>query len=283
MRPVGLLISIALVSAAALPARADDDAAKATALLTAIQGGQGDLAKHVADLTTVAPRAVPAIDAFLDRAHTSTVDERRALLKSIQADVPNNDGKFETPKRQTGSEVKADDNFDWLVELAKVDAAAPGRNETIADIAAMRALSATRRIDAAQVILDVGFSEATMIYRDECGRQLRAMAPYSLPALQIASQSNNKPMARYSSYQLERLDRQEPGKAFGATANDEDLRVALVEAFGKAHHREAVHVVLEATDDDAPRVRKAAREAWLSYVSGPPPKPAPKRRRNDKK
>lgn len=277
MRPFGLLVPILLVLAAT-PARADDDADKATALLTAIQSGSGDTAKNLAELTAVAPRAVPAIDGFLERAHVSTVEERRALLKTIQADVPNKDGKFETPKRQSGTEVKADDDFDWLAELAKVDATMPGRNETIADIAAMRALAATKQIDAAQVILDVGFNEQTMIYRDECGRRLRAMAPYSLPSLHVASQSDNKPLARYSSYQLERLDRQEPGKAFSATHGDEDLRVSLLDAFGKAHHREAVPVVLKATDDDAPRVRKAARAAWLSYVSGPPPRPAPKKK-----
>lgn len=279
MRPFGLLVAVTVLLAAA-PARAEkiDEAATATALLTALSSGSGDPAKSMTELITLAPRAVPAIDAFLDRPHVSTVDERRALLKQIGAQVPDASGRFETPKRQTGTEVKADDDFDWLVELQKVDAATPGRNEAIADIVAMRALASTRRIDASQVILDVGFAEATMVYRDECGRRLREMAPYSLPPLHIASQSDNKPLARYSSYQLERLDRQEPGKAYGATQHDEDLRVALLEAFGKAHHREAVPVVLKATNDDAPRVRKAARAAWLSYVSGPPPRPAPKKK-----
>jgi tetratricopeptide (TPR) repeat protein len=280
MRPFGLLIAVSvLVSlSAAAPARAEtDDAATATSLLTALQSG-GDPTRTLTELTTIAPRAVPAIDAFLDRAHVSTVDERRALLKMIEAQVPDASGRFEVPKRQKATEVKQDDDFDWLGELQKLDAATPGRGETIADIVAMRALASTRRVDAAQVILDVGFAEATMVYRDECGRRLREMAPYSLPPLHIASQSDNKPMARYSSYQLERLDRQEPGKAYSATQHDEDLRVALIEAFGKAHHREAVSVVLKATNEDAPRVRKAARAAWLSYVSGPPPRPAPKKK-----
>ena len=277
MRPFALFLALFLLAAA--PARAEtDDAATATALLTGLDASGADPTKVLADLTAVAPHAVPAIDAFLERAHASTVDERRALLTAIEAEVPDASGRFVTPKRQKAAEAKADDDFDWLAELAKVDAATPGRNETIADVVAVRALAATRRVDAAQVILDVAFAEATMVYRDECGRRLREMAPYSLPALHIASQSTNKAMARYATYQLERLDRQEPGKAFGATQHDEDLRVALLEAFGTAHHREAVSVVLKATNDDAPRVRKAARVAWLSYVSGPPPKPAPKKK-----
>jgi tetratricopeptide (TPR) repeat protein len=267
------------LTAVVVPSRAwADDAARATELLGQIQAGTGDRAALTQELAAVAPRAVPAIAAFLGRVHTSTVDERRALLKSIKASVPDKSGKFEVPSRQKVQEVKADDELDWLAELGKADPALPGLGETFADVAALRALSASKLTAAAQVILDVGFAEATMIYRDECGRRLRAMAPYSLPALQVASQAKDKARARYSSYQLERMDRQEPGKAMSATASDEDLRVTLLQAFGTAHHREAVGTVLRATNDDAPRVRKAAREAWLSYVSGPRPPPAPKKK-----
>ncbi len=277
MRPSGLLI-VSFVAFAATSARAETEVEDVRARLAVINSGTTDPGKALEELTALAPRAVPAFAEFLARPHGSTVDERRALLKAIKASVPNKDGKFETPPRQKDQEVKADDDLDWLAGLQQADAALPGRAETIADVIALRALASTRRMDAAQVILDVGFAEATMIYRDECGRRLRGMAPYSLPALHVASQSDNKALARYATYQLERQDRQEPGKAMSATTGDEDLRVALLEAFGTAHHREAVPAVLRAIDDDAPRVRKAARAAWLSYVSGPPPKPAPKKR-----
>lgn len=273
-----VLIVLGVMAVVVPSAARADDAARATELLEQIQAGTGDRAALTQELAAVAPRALPAIAAFLGRTHTSSVDERRALLKSIKASVPDQSGKFETPSRQKVQEVKADDELDWLAELGKVEAATPGLGETFADIAALRALAASKLTAAAQVILDVGFAEATMIYRDECGRRLRAMAPYSLPALQVASQAKDKALARYSSYQLERMDRQEPGKAMSATASDEDLRVTLLQAFGTAHHREAVGTVLRATNDDAPRVRKAARAAWLSYVSGPRPPPAPKKK-----
>ncbi len=277
MRPLGLLIVAATLAAA--PARADtDDATRAGELLAAIQAGTGDRTALVAELAALAPRVVPAIDGYLDRVRISTVDDRRALLKLIEASVPDKSGRFDTPSRQKEQDVKVDDELDWLIELARIDPATPGLGETFADIAAVRALAGTRSTTAAQVILDLGFAEATMVYRDECGRRLRAMAPYSLPPLHVASQSSNKPLARYSTYQLERMDRQEPSKAMAATAADEDLRIALLAAYGTAHHREAVPAVLRSIDDDAPRVRKAAREAWLSYISGPPPPPAPKKR-----
>jgi tetratricopeptide (TPR) repeat protein len=256
----------------------DGDAARATELLGQIQGGSGDRAALVQELAAVAPRAVPAIQAFLVRTRTSTVEERRAVLKAIEASVPDKTGKFETPSRQKANEVRADDELDWLAALGKADAALPGLGETFADVAALRALGASKLTGAAQVILEVGFAEDTMIYRDECGRRLRAMAPYSLPPLHVASQAKDKALSRYATYQLERMDRQEPGKAMSATAADEDLRVLLLQAFGTAHHREAVSAVLGAIDDDAPRVRKAAREAWMSYLTGPRPPPAPKKK-----
>jgi tetratricopeptide (TPR) repeat protein len=268
-----------LVAGTAAPAGAGtDDEERARTLLTSIESGQGDRAALAQELTAVAARAIPALDAYLDRAHTTTPDERRALLQSIHASVPDKSGRFATPARQKAQEVQADDDLDWLAELGKVEASMPGLGETFADVAAIRALAASGRTEAAQVILDTAFADDTMVYRDECGRRLRAMMPYSLPALHIGSQSRNKAKARYATYQLERMDRQEPGKAFSATAADEDLRVTLLEAWGTAHHREAVPVVLDAVDDDAPRVRRAAREAWLSYISGPPPPPAPRKK-----
>ncbi len=262
------------------PASADDadDAGRAHALLTAIQAGSGDRAAQTQELAAIAPRALEAIGAFLARARTSTVEDRRTVLRLIKASVPDENGKFETPARQKAGEVTADDDFDWLAALGKLDPATPGVAELVADVAALRALAATRRVEAAQIILDVGFVEATMIYRDECGRRLRQMAPYSLPALTKASQAAQKVTSRYATYQLERLDRQEPGKAVAATASDEDLRITLLRAFGESHHREAVGTVLRYTNADAWRVRAAARDAWLDYVTGPRPRPAPKKK-----
>ena len=250
-----------------------DDAAKVGELLAAIEQGQDDRAQALAALMPLAVREVPAFAAFLarDRAGGATVDERRALLRKIKASVPDASGKFETPKRMKAEAIREDDEFDWLAALAQVDPAATGLGAVWADVAAIRALAGTKRIDAAAVVLEQAFGKATMIYRDECGRRLRAMAPYSLPALTVASQASDKARARYASFQLERLDRQEPGKAMEATAPDEELRIAQLEAFGKVRHREATATVFAFIDDPAPRVRAAARAAWLAYVTGPPP------------
>src|SRR5262245_32518872 len=224
------ILIVAAIGAAAAPAYADDaDAVKAAELLGQIQAGQGDRAAATQELAALAPRAIPAIATFLGRTRTSTVEDRRVVLKAIKASVPDKSGKFETPSRQKANEVRADDEFDWLAELGKVDQTMVGVGEVFADVAAVRALAASKATEAAKVVLEVGFAEDTMIYRDECGRRLRAMAPYSVPPLHVASQAKDKALARYASYQLERMDRQEPGKAMAATASDEDLRVTLLQ------------------------------------------------------
>src|SRR6185503_6819006 len=48
--------------------------------------------------------------------------------------------------------------------------------------------------------------------------------------------------------------------------------------FEATHHREAVHAVWSKVDADSPRVRDAARHAWMAYITGPPPPPAPKKK-----
>ena len=235
---------------------------------------KGDKAA-VDELTKLAPTIIPELSTFLARSHTSPVDERRALLKSFRAQVPDAKGRFTVPDRKTAKEEKALDDLDWLAELQKLDTGAPGVGETIADVAVLRALSATKDIAAAQVLFDAAFWDDTMIYRDEVGRYIRKMEPYCIPALMRESQARNYDRKRYSNYQLERLDRQEPYKALGAATGDENLTIAILEAFRATKHREAVHAVWSKVNADSVRIRTKAREAWRAYIEGPPPPPAP--------
>ena len=264
-------------AAAAAPTPPGPDDARAVAILERIAAGPDAAARKaaIAELAQIAPRAIDAIGAWLGRPHTSDVAERRAVLTAIKASVPDKTGKFSQPARQTGKEEKADDDLDWQAELLAVDTALPGAGEVIADDAAIRALAGTREIRAAQLIFDAAFAADTMIYRDECGRYLRKMEPASIPALTQESLAKDFDRRRYATWQLERLDRQEPGKALDAALGDEALTVAILDTFRRTHHREAVHAVWRHVDDDSPRVRAAARAAWMGYVTGPPPPPAP--------
>jgi len=223
-------------------------------------------------------KAIDELGTFLARKHDTDLATRRKALESIKAAVPDKNGRFATPERKTEREEKADDELDWMKELQALDASTPGRDEVIADDAAMRALSASNDIHAAQLLFDVAFGDETIIYRDECGRYLRKMSPYSIPALLQQSQDKNYDRKRYATYQLERLDRQEPGKALAAATADEALTLAILDVFQATHYREAVHAVWTKVNADSPRVRAKARETWLAYITGPAPPPAPKKK-----
>jgi len=103
------------------------------------------------------------------------------------------------------------------------------------------------------------------------------MSPWSLPALIVGAESrkSDKSLARYAKYQLERLDRENPRKAQNDSPTD-DLEIEILKAFADSQYREAVFTVLDTVDHTSPAVRKAAREAWMEYATGRPPRPVPK-------
>ena len=256
-----------------------DDQAAAQLLAKIEQAGDAATRKgEVAQLIQLAPKAIPGLGTFLARSHTASLDDRRKVLEAIQAQIPDKNGRFQTPERKSAKEEKADDDLDWMTGLLALDPATPGLGEVIADDAAIRALAATKDLHAAQLVFDAAFGDETIIYRDECGRYLRKMEPYSTPVLIVEADSRNYDRKRYANYQLERMDRQEPGKALAAATGDEALTIAILDAFRTTHYREAVHAVWTKVSSDSPRVRAAARAAWEAYITGPAPPPAPKKK-----
>ena len=274
---VAFVIAAATV-AAADPAPAGPDDPAALALLDKIAKDPAARKAAIDDLDKLAPKVVDALGTFLARKHDSDVAARHSVLEAIKAQVPDKTGHFTAPDRKSTQEEKADDDLDWLAGLEALDPATPGVGEVIADDVAIRALAATENIHAASLLFDTAFGDDTIIYRDEIGRYLRKMEPYSLPALTQESLARNYDRKRYATFQLERLDRQEPFKALAAAQGDEALEIAILQTFEATHHREAVHAVWSKVDADSTRVRAAARHAWLAYVTGPPPPAAPKKK-----
>jgi hypothetical protein len=257
-----------------------DDAA-ATAVLGKIATGPDTAARKAAidELAKLAPTAVEALGAWVLRPHETEQADRRKVLAEIKAAVPDKAGKFAAPQRQTGKELKADDEVDWLKALLELDPTMTGVGEVISDVAAIRALAATKDLRAAALIFDVAFGEDAIIYRDECGRYLRKMEPYSVPALTRESAAAKDPdRRRYATWQLERMDRQDPLKALAAAAGDERLTIGVLDVFRETRLREAVHAVWTKVGADSPAVRAAARAAWKDYITGPPPPPAPRKK-----
>src|SRR5262245_34246291 len=256
------------------------DDAKATAILDKIAAGDTATRKAEIDkLNALAPSVIDGLGTFLARPHQTAVPDRRRVLEAIKASVPDKTGKFTQPQRQKQSDEAAEEKYDWMAHLLELDPSAapePTRGsakppepldakaigEVIADDAALRALASTRDPHAAQLVFDAAFGSETMIYRDECGRYIRKMEPTSIPALIREGDNKDYDRRRYATYQLERLDRQEPLNALNAATDNEALTIAILDAFRATHQREAVHAVWTKDGDPAPRIRADARAYW---------------------
>jgi len=185
---------------------------------------------------------------------------------------------------------------DWLVSLAELDLA---QDEFVADLPADELVAARAEMlmrvallhalghagkqgerDAVTAVFQFAFF-ADGLFRDECGRTLRAIGGHAVPTLiriyNDRTRANAK-MRRYASYQLDRMDRLRPSKAISA-APDDVVRADILHAYGEVLALDAVEAVLDQVGAASHRVRREARWAWLRYVDGPPPPPAPKRKR----
>jgi hypothetical protein len=157
------------------------------------------------------------------------------------------------------------------------------RAEAAETVKLMRAIAASRRLEAVDPIFKLAF-EYDGVFRDECGRAIRSMDSYAVPRLiELVHQPNagKTSMAkqrRYAAYQLDRMDRQRPQKAI-STAPDDRVRAEIIHAYGDTRALDAVEAILGQVDSPAHRVRREARWAWLQYVAGKAPPPAPKRKR----
>jgi hypothetical protein len=230
----------------------------------------------LAAATASAAEDVPALAAKLTQ-RTATDAELRAVLARFGAEVPNAAGVFVQPPRPDKKKVDPD----WLAELGKLPEGEPGRADAIATVTTLRQLEAVGTEEAADAILDFAFKPEGLVFRDECGRQLRSMSPHSLPTLLRASMDRKRDKgsyARYASYQLDRLGKNRPAYALAA-APDDEWEARMLAAVRDVKHPDAVTAVLDRIDAPSARVRKAARDAWLAYVSGPAPPPAPKAKR----
>ena len=157
------------------------------------------------------------------------------------------------------------------------------RAEAIAAVTTMRAIAAHKREDAVDPIFKLAF-EYDGVFRDECGRTIRSMDSWAIPRLiELVHQPNAGKQSlakqrRYAAYQLDRMDRQRPQKAI-STAPDDRLRADIIHAYGDTRALDAVEAILGQVDSPSHRVRREARWAWLRYVTGKAPPPAPKRKR----
>lgn len=261
------------------------------ATLAAIRKGPIDeVAAAVRNLAAAGPEVWPQVREQLLAERKHGKREYKHVLATIGGDVPNRYGTFELRWKKThGYAVKLSEN--WHEDLLGLE---PGRitkglqpvyRETLLTTALLQATpkiaaAAPHRVDEiVEVLLDAAYvHEGT--FRDEVGRAIDALGDVAIPALMAASVVPDKAKegspeerrAVYAAYCLDRMDRLHPQRAIAAVADDRRLLAAVLRNYALTRDGDAAALLLGWIDSDAPGVRRAAREAFEAYVTGPLPK-----------
>ncbi len=261
------------------------------ATIAAIRKGPIDeLAPAIRKLAQADASLWPEIRALLLAERKHGKREYKHVLAPIGGDVPNRYGTFDLHWKQAhGYSVKLSD--DWYEDLLALEPARvtkglqPVLRETLLTCALLQAaprIAASdphRVAEVVETLLDAAYvHEGT--FRDEVGRSLDAIGNPAIPWLMQASVvpenakegSPEERRASYAAYCLDRMDRLHPQRAIEAVADDRRLLAAVLRNFALTREGDAAPILLEWIDSDAPGVRRAAREAFLAYVSGPLPK-----------
>ncbi len=173
----------------------------------------------------------------------------------------------QTPAKPAGGEP------DWVAQLKALSLEgelAAARDEAVARIELIRQIGRRKSSVAVDGLLEIGFAHDG-VFRDECGRNIRAMGGDALPSLIRHGQKDpSGKVRRYANYQLDRMDRAVPAKALGQ--RDDRLRTEILFVYGETRHPDAVRAVLGQTDAASLRVRTMARWAFRRYLTGPRPR-----------
>lgn len=261
------------------------------ATIAAIRKGPiDDLGAAIRNLAQADPALWPEIRELLVAERKHGKREYKHVLATIGGDVPNRYGTFDLHWKQAhGYPVKLSE--DWYEDLLALD---PGRvskglqpvlRETLLTCALLQAaprIAQTNPHEVAGVVetlLTVAYvHEGT--FRDEVGRSIDALGNTAIPWLMQHSVvpdaakegSIEERKASYAAYCLDRMDRLHPQRAIDAVADDRRLLAAVLRNYALTRDGDAAPHLLAWIDSDAPGVRRAAREAFEAYVTGPLPK-----------
>ena len=241
------------------------------------------------NLAQADPALWPEIRATLLAERKRPKREYVQVLALIGGDVPNRYGHFDLHwKKAHGYNVRLSE--DWFEDLLGVETkriSKPLRTvyrDALLTVGLLRAASNVARSEPQQVgevvaaLLDAGYvHEGT--FRDEVGRAIDAIGDPAIPHLMRESvaapewkeESFEARRAAYARYCLDRMDRLHPTRAIEAVSDDRRLLADTLAAFALTREGEAAARLLDWIDADAPGVRRAARESFEAYVSGPAP------------
>lgn len=259
--------------------------------IAAIRKGPIDeVGAAIRNLAQADPAVWPEIRELLIAERKHGKREYKHVLATIGGDVPNRYGTFDLHwKKAHGYSVKLSE--DWYEDLLALE---PGRvskglqpvlRETLLTCALLQA--APRIAEAApnqvEEIVDTLLTTAYVhegTFRDEVGRSIDALGDSAVPWLMQHSVmpdnakegSIEERRASYAAYCLDRMDRLHPQRAIDAVADDRRLLAAVLRNYALTRDGDAAPYLLAWIDSDAPGVRRAAREGFEAYVTGPLPK-----------
>lgn len=125
---------------------------------------------------------------------------------------------------------------------------------------------------------ELGFSNQSYLLRDRYGYAIRQLKDLSFVFLvQAAEQPNSARLKRrYAKYLLSAMGMDNP-KAMLTNSMGGDHFLQYLTLYGSNHVKDAIVYILGYTSHENATVRGTAQYAYLSYLTGPTPKPSPKK------
>lgn len=253
------------------------------------EGPIDEAAMLTRNLAEAGPQLWPEIAALLLAERERPQREYKQVLALIGGDVPNRYGHFALHwKKAHGYDVRvSEDWFEDLLGVASVRVSKPLHpvlRDTLLTVALLRAASRAARedpklvADVVSTLLDAGYVlDGT--FRDEVGRSIDLIGDPAISHLlreSVAPEGADEAStaarrAAYATYCLDRMDRLHPSRAIEAASHERLLLADVLEAYALVRDGEAAPLLLDHVDADAPGVRRSARIAFESYVTGPLP------------
>jgi hypothetical protein len=271
------------------PSPASETEQFAAQLLALREGPVEEVGLITRNLAQTDPSLWPAIREALLAERERPKREYVQVLAVIGGDVPNRYGHFDLHWKQAhGYNVRVSE--DWFEDLLGVEPkriSKPLRTayrDALQTVGLLRASSNVARSEPQLVgevvaaLLDAAYvHEGT--FRDEIGRAIDSVGDPAIPHLMRESVGDpdwkedavEARRAAYARYCLDRMDRLHPNRALEAVSDDRRLLADTLAAFALTREGEAAPRLLDWVDADAPGVRRAARDSFEAYVTGPAP------------
>ena len=146
----------------------------------AVSKGETTRRELVKRLLPATDADAPALHKWLHRQVDTPAADMKNVLRAVGAAVPDSKGRFTQPAQKR--------DLDWLEALLNHDAkklSVPLKaalNECLLTVALLRATAAAAHPDASVSLVRFGYRHLGA-FRDECGRQIRAMGVAAVPGL----------------------------------------------------------------------------------------------------